>query len=436
MTINFPNNPILNQEHVTTDNKRYMYDGVKWIYDNHSSRTSVYVSNEPPLNSQLGDLWLDSVSGKVYIYYQSVSGMQWVDAILPASMNPNPNDHMDKYLSTINEQVEWDWPAIPNVKTPAITVVGTDSEVGDNSILGEYPITLSTTEFSIEYGYDIHASTNWSATYQEHTWEKIDEVVTLTQITIPEKTVYGDVTFSAKHNSHNFGSSNSSTSTVYVWPWFDVYWDNVGVLLDMNGEAGSTSIENLSDTVIAYDHNGVSHNTTMQFPGYTSCLHFNGNSSHISLPTGYIDGSDFTIEAVITRINTNGINVVSQYDIGSSNNRTLFAINSDGYLALLNGSYETATTNPVPLNTPTHVSFSRTGSNLYGFVNGVLALTYSSFITPVNYRFRIGNHYNTGSNAWRANSEFYLLAFRFTKGINRYTDDYEPQKSAFPTENF
>lgn len=87
--------------------KIYYFDGdsCQWIDAFISSQTTgqakVSISENPPLNPFVGDLWWDDSTGKLKIYYNDGDSVQWIDAfvyhnnsivsitdVLPASANP------------------------------------------------------------------------------------------------------------------------------------------------------------------------------------------------------------------------------------------------------------------------------------------------------------------------------------------------------------
>jgi len=67
MPLQFPSNPNLNDSY-TYGGVTFYYDGKGWnIAD--SGGASVTVANSKPTTTQLGSLWLDDDSGKMYAYF-------------------------------------------------------------------------------------------------------------------------------------------------------------------------------------------------------------------------------------------------------------------------------------------------------------------------------------------------------------------------------
>ena len=82
MAINFPNNPSNGDTH-TFNGITWTWDGTTWKADPSSvSGASVTVSDNPPTSPtpENGDLWWESDSGILKVYYTDGDSNQWVDA--------------------------------------------------------------------------------------------------------------------------------------------------------------------------------------------------------------------------------------------------------------------------------------------------------------------------------------------------------------------
>ena len=68
--------------------KIYYFDGdsCQWIdaftSSQNSSKAEVVISDDPPLSPFIGQLWWDSTSGKLKIYYNDGDSVQWIDAFI------------------------------------------------------------------------------------------------------------------------------------------------------------------------------------------------------------------------------------------------------------------------------------------------------------------------------------------------------------------
>ena len=76
MAINFPDSPVLNQV-FSSAGRRWRWDGTTWI--SLFDKGNVDISDAPPLNPSLGDLWYDSSTGVCFLYYYDGNSYQWVD---------------------------------------------------------------------------------------------------------------------------------------------------------------------------------------------------------------------------------------------------------------------------------------------------------------------------------------------------------------------
>lgn len=92
MAINFPDSPVLNQV-FTSAGRRWRWDGTTWI--SLFDKGNVDISDTPPLNPSLGDLWYDSSTGICFVYYYDGNSYQWADIGSGGNTTLNP-------LSAIN----------------------------------------------------------------------------------------------------------------------------------------------------------------------------------------------------------------------------------------------------------------------------------------------------------------------------------------------
>jgi len=78
MAINFPNSPSTGDTHVA-NNITWTYDGTSWR-SNEGAGATVTVSDDPPSSPDSGDMWWESDTGKLKVYYNDGTSFQWVDA--------------------------------------------------------------------------------------------------------------------------------------------------------------------------------------------------------------------------------------------------------------------------------------------------------------------------------------------------------------------
>lgn len=92
MAINFPESPVLNQV-FSSAGRRWRWDGTTWL--SLFDKGNVDISDTPPLNPSLGDLWYDSSTGICFVYYYDGDSYQWADIGSGGNITLNP-------LSAIN----------------------------------------------------------------------------------------------------------------------------------------------------------------------------------------------------------------------------------------------------------------------------------------------------------------------------------------------
>jgi hypothetical protein len=70
----------------TTSGRLYIYYDNSWIDSSPTANSGTHISirETPPENAELGDLWYDSLSGRMYVYYDS----SWIDSNPAAVLGP------------------------------------------------------------------------------------------------------------------------------------------------------------------------------------------------------------------------------------------------------------------------------------------------------------------------------------------------------------
>ena len=95
--------------------------------------SSVVVSDTPPNAANEGDLWFDSESGRLYIWYVNTNSQgQWIDA---SPEGPNETEVGDLKYDIANEDLQyWDgntWVSIGGIGSSVTTEEPTDPSNGD-----------------------------------------------------------------------------------------------------------------------------------------------------------------------------------------------------------------------------------------------------------------------------------------------------------------
>lgn len=180
--------------------------------------------------------------------------------------------------------------------------------------------------------------------------------------------------------------------------------------------------------------------------GNTSITMFGPNSTtgELSLNLGYtaplaanlqFGTGNFTVEGWMYKTGTGALQIISREDSqGTSAGWALF-LTSTGNMALrINGINYTSNT-PVTGNVWNHFALVRDGNTANVYLNGNSAITRNvSGVTFGNfYSTKLGrasrSEGGTGANVWRG----YMEQIRITKGVARYTANFEVPTAAFPT---
>jgi hypothetical protein len=221
----------------------------------------------------------------------------------------------------------------------------------------------------------------------------------------------------------------------------DPYWDNVSLLLRMDGSNGSTTFTDSSLNAFAVTANGNAQISTAQSKFGGASGYFDGTGDYLSIADANaldFDAGDFTVEFwfYLTASSSNGKALISKgtwptntasYLIfyGGSNELTFYASNDGASWQIAN---QQLTSNPTK-EAWHHVAVTRNGTAFRGFFNGVKGFDYTSSIGLHNNAsaLTVGSG-ASGSEAINA----YIDDLRITKGIARYTADFTPPAVPFP----
>ena len=219
-----------------------------------------------------------------------------------------------------------------------------------------------------------------------------------------------------------------------VSPGGDAYWNNVVSLLHFDGTDGSTSIVDAAGKT-AWTANGTAKITTSnsKFGGSSLRLDGAGYLSAVTPSAVDLGENDFTIEC-FANLSTTPSTAAALFAtwVNSTTNKLRPLITSSMNLQLAAENalvWQGGTVGSI--GAWQHIAITRSGSNSYGFVNGTLIVSKTSWPSPIsaaNYAAEIGR--NLQNNAWFING--YLDQFRVTKGIARYTANFTPPTAPFP----
>ena len=80
MAINFPNSPANNEIYYdSTSGNRYIYNGTEGVWKFYANTVGVSVSSTPPSGVGEGSMWWNRDTGRMFVYYNDGSSLQWVE---------------------------------------------------------------------------------------------------------------------------------------------------------------------------------------------------------------------------------------------------------------------------------------------------------------------------------------------------------------------
>jgi hypothetical protein len=227
-----------------------------------------------------------------------------------------------------------------------------------------------------------------------------------------------------------------TTALIEYAPEDDRYFNNVSLLLHMDGANNST-------TFIDSSSNNYAITTGLNAKISTAQSKYGGSSANFSATNDFLSFSstafsfgtdDFTVECWIY-VSNYGSSPHKPVIIGSGYNGLVFYLGNDGTLWC--GQYGVGnnanSTGVIPLNTWTHVAVTRSGSTARLFINGTIdgigswSATLNGSSTPA-----------IGIDPANSLQKFtgYIDDFRITKGISRYNSNFTIPSSAYPDNTY
>lgn len=218
----------------------------------------------------------------------------------------------------------------------------------------------------------------------------------------------------------------------YVGSAGDPYYNNVSLLLHMDGAAGSTVFTD--NSLHAHDvvANGNVQISSVQSVFGSSSGAFDGSGDFLSaLNAAAFDfgTGDFTIEARIFK--TAGLTTTSNIvalEGGAGNRWAFYWRGASSSLSIYNGSVLIAGSTSLALNTWYHVAFVRENGEFRIYLDGVLDGSVTPAIVDITGHDLFIGQSGVGTEYWPG----YIDEVRITKGFARYTADFTPPTEAFP----
>ena len=220
----------------------------------------------------------------------------------------------------------------------------------------------------------------------------------------------------------------------------DVNYNDVSLLLLMNGANGSTVFTDSSNSSLSNSFLGVNISTAeSKFGG--SSAYFDGGDYLQMSSSGFDFGTgDFTIE-FWQKLNSASIAVNNQYGILQTSDQAggfktsytsgilvAFGVNGNGSITSnVAGTSITSSAGVLTADSWEHIAITRYSGTVEVFVNGAQVATGSASSAISGENLVIGGYYNTSYT-----SNGYVDNFRITKGVARYTSNFSVPTAAFP----
>lgn len=236
----------------------------------------------------------------------------------------------------------------------------------------------------------------------------------------------GKSLFSASAQYSGYGVADEAYEGFPYWNNPDPYFDNVSLLLQMNGADTSTTFLDTSKNNITVTPSGSAQIRTAQSKFGGASGYFDGNgfidtasSSALILP------GDFTVELWVYTSSWTSIPVL--FELGTYQDGILFRprVSDDVYVNNVNfGSLPARLTNQW-----VHYAITRAGTTVRVFVNGTQALTntISGTVNASGSPIRLGEARHSSGQRFFG----YMDELRITKGVAHYTANFTPPSSEF-----
>lgn len=209
---------------------------------------------------------------------------------------------------------------------------------------------------------------------------------------------------------------------------FDPFWDNVTLLLHMNGSNGSTTFTDSSKYGLTVTSNGNAQISTTQSKFGGASGKFDGTGDYLTQASDTskaLGVSDFTIETWIYLNSYTDLGIWESCPIGAAGSRTtgfIWYITSTGSMRIYHNSANLiiTATSILALNTWTHIACTRQDGTTRLFVNGTSVGSTTTLINDTAGGRVIGTFCDSTS----LSPDGYLDEFRITKGVARYSASF------------
>ena len=216
----------------------------------------------------------------------------------------------------------------------------------------------------------------------------------------------------------------------------DPDYNSVSLLLHGDGTNGSQTFLDNSPRVKTLTAFGTAQISTAIVPkfGVSSLLFDNSRFNYITAPsnTDFAFGTgDFCVEAWIYQRSQSQYAALLEIGNHQTNTGILFITGSNGF-QIYSNAFIGGSGNPLTLNVWQHVAYSRSGTTLRVFLNGIQQGSNATFSNNLS----VTTNVSIGFAATTASTDYdfdgYIDDIRVTKGVPRYTANFPVPTEAFP----
>lgn len=153
MAFNFPSSPAVGAIHAEAG-KQYKWSGYSWVLVPATDTYGpVFISDTPPPNAVCGDIWYESDTGSLFVYYKDVDSTQWVQ--VGGNGDLATLDYLPLSGGTMSGQIDFNALTAVNLANPvnaqdAVTKNYVDSK--DIAIVGGTPPTVNSNGEAVQQG--------------------------------------------------------------------------------------------------------------------------------------------------------------------------------------------------------------------------------------------------------------------------------------------
>ncbi len=216
----------------------------------------------------------------------------------------------------------------------------------------------------------------------------------------------------------------------------DQYYNDVSLLLHMNGANGSTAFTDSSSGGLTVTAAGNAFVSTSEYKFGGSSAHFDGASDAVYLSNG---GGDFnfsgqsywTAEAWFNISSTQNSQAVFSNYKNSSSGWTIQYHSGNLHLNLSGDGADIISSTTISTDTWYHLAIVNNNGTFTLYVNGTAEGTYNGSVNlSGSSRFSVGNLWYSESQ-WLNHFDGYIDEVRITNNVARYTADFTPQTREF-----